>query len=212
METYTIPASSVALPSLSPNPTLSSEPAQDALSLTQSSGFPTLINKAKRTAKPSSKSWVKLQPLIGAGKLSPAANDAVVTNSQGRVISSPEHEKSKVNFYPCVPGEVENDLLDKVIRGDVAKVIAICSKHPNIFESKWGGGLTKTSLLYACKRGNLDMIKALYLHFGPRSLEVQDYKGRRAVDYAKDCGINLSDFLDRVDKDSKLKMWSYFYS
>lgn len=47
-----------------------------------------------------------------------------------------------------------------------------------IIFSDWGGGICKTSILYAAKTGNEEMCKILMAFGGRELLKVKDIKGR----------------------------------
>jgi len=180
--------SNMALPALKETPTVRSESSLSLLipPVKKSSGIP------KSPAK-------KLSPLTS--KPNPPASDAQepITNAQGRVIK----EKEAVEEA----GDAENQFMSSVIAGDVQKVTNLMNRCPNIAKSDFAGGVSGTSMLYAIRTKNLDMIKVLYKSIGKVSLDVQDYKGRNAVEYARSAGLDLIGFLEEVKKDDKFKQW-----
>eukprot|EP00397_Hematodinium_sp_SG-2012_P057862 GEMP01072721.1.p1 GENE.GEMP01072721.1~~GEMP01072721.1.p1 ORF type:complete len:179 (+),score=34.89 GEMP01072721.1:314-850(+) len=156
---------------------------------------PTIPLEAKR---PSAR--VALKPLDHPDTVC-SATHVVSTNSQGRQKQPAEtHVKAGGGYW-------ENQLLEKVIEGDVQKVNSMCEQHPNLLKSDWAGGVAATSILYAAKNGHLGMIKFLYKTMGAAALQVKDVRGRSAVDYARNAGLDLEAFLSEVDKNTESFGW-----
>jgi len=177
--------SNMALPALKETPTVRAESSLLIPPVKTSSGIP------KSPVK-------KLSPLVG--KPNPPASDAEEprSNAQGRVIKEAVVKEA---------GDAENQFMSSVIAGDVQKVMNLMNRCPNIARSDFAGGVSGTSMLYAIRSKNLDMIKVLYKSIGQVSLDVQDYKGRNAVEYARSAGLDLIGFLEEVKKDDKFKQW-----
>jgi len=105
------------------------------------------------------------------------------------------------------PGELEQEFLTRVTKGDDTWV-AMClnAVGKDLIFSDWGGGVCRTSILYAAKTGNGDMCKLLMAFGGKDLLKVKDLKGRDGQFFARKSGLDL---LDLLRCGMRIDCWNY---
>ncbi|CAD7963109.1 unnamed protein product [Amoebophrya sp. A120] len=90
------------------------------------------------------------------------------------------------------PGDLEQELVRRVIKGDHDWVYnALQKAGRDLLFSEWGGGVTKTCILYAANRADLDMCKLLLRYGGKELLAVKDLKNRDVAHYARKHGFDI---------------------
>jgi len=101
-------------------------------------------------------------------------------------------EKKKKLVPGLKPGDLEQELVKRVIKGDYDWVYnALQKAGRDLLFSEWGGGITKTCILYAANKADLEMCKLLLRYGGKELLAVKDLKNRDVAHYAAKHGFDI---------------------
>ncbi|CAD7943573.1 unnamed protein product [Amoebophrya sp. A25] len=111
--------------------------------------------------------------------------------AEARVDSNRKPKKMKA-APGLKPGDLEQELVRRVINSDHDWVYNCLQKAGReLLFSEWGGGIAKTSILYAAQKPDIDMCKLLLRYGGKELLAIKDIKNRDVSYYAAKHGFDI---------------------
>lgn len=115
----------------------------------------------------------------------------------------------KPSFQGLKMGDLERELVRRVIKGDYDWVSNCLSKAKEVLFSDWAGGITRTSILYAANNADAEMCKLLLRYGGKELLEFKDIKNRDVIWYAKRRGLDVASLKGIASFRGLVDCWNF---